>query len=84
MIQHEQTNDSTWEGDENKNFCCHSNMLDSKFLFYYFKKYSFNYLTHKQFQTIAVKKCIPNARKIPLWPHGEAESKIIVFLINEG
>ena len=36
-------------------FCFRSNMLGPKPLFYYFLKYSFNYLTGKQFQTVAVK-----------------------------
>ena len=27
---------------------------------------------------------MPEARKIPLWPHWRVENEIIVFLINEG
>ena len=57
--------------------------------FILFWKYSFNYLTGKHFQTIAVKivlecQCIREVSEIQLLPYWGVENEIIVFLINEG
>ena len=51
---------------------------------------NFNYLTGKQCQAIAVKRCSSGSanayqkREIPLCPYWRVENEIIVFLTNEG
>ena len=60
-------------------------MLDSKPLFYYFKNIPLiQYLTGKQFQTIAVKRMHTKSEKNPIVaPTGEQKIRQL-FLINEG